>query len=197
MKKILVILMTLVVVVFWSPYCRAGDATDAAVASARTEIVKKTGGLLAGVATGFLFHEAGHQIVAKLENVDMGWSGLLNPRWMAYTDDREKFRRITFGGFGAQVLSTEVILGVDAIPKDNAFILGWLGFNILNTMLYVGGGNGDFKMLRENGVDTTYLGIGLAAYALLSAYRLYKNPAFVPYVQVAKDEFVLGVTWKW
>ena len=197
MKKLLLVLS--VAVAFASTFSASCLALADEVSSVRISVAKKTGGFIAGVASGLVFHELGHEAMARFEGVDMRWSGTTNWRTSA---SPAAMRNIAIGGFGAQVLSTEIMLGVDAIPKDNAFILGWLAFNVLNVANYmikdeVCGGYGDFETLRNNGMNTDFLKVGLLAHAALSAYRLYKNPKFIPYVGMARDELVLGLTWRW
>ena len=196
MKKLLLVLS--VAVAFASTFSASCLALADEVSSVRISVAKKTGGFIAGVASGLVFHELGHEAMARFEGVDMRWSGT---NWRTSASPAA-MRNIAIGGFGAQVLSTEIMLGVDAIPKDNAFILGWLTFNVLNVANYmikdeVCGGYGDFETLRNNGMNTDFLKVGLLAHAALSAYRLYKNPKFIPYVGMARDELVLGLTWRW
>lgn len=166
------------------------------ITAARIDVAKKAGGFIAGWASGYLFHEAGHAVVASFENVSMEWS---LTRWTAYTNDSQKLRNIAFAGFGAEILSSEIILGVPAIAKDNAYVLGWLAFDILNPVIYVlrdglQNGYGDMETLRNHGVNTDLLKIGMLAHAAIIVYRLYRNPSFVPYVGVTKSEIVLGFT---
>jgi len=173
-------------------------ADEAAIA--RWTLAKKSTGFVGGFLSGFAFHELGHEVVARVEGVGMSWQGADN-RWLADTHDKGKLRNITLGGFGAQIISTEIILGVDKIPKDSAFVLGWLGFNILNSLLYVADnelrdGVGDLETLRATGVDTGFVEIGLVAHSILTAYRIYKNPKFIPYVRATRGELALGIGWK-
>ena len=167
------------------------------VSEARWDLAKKGTGFAAGLASGFLFHEAGHEVVARAENVNMSWSG---DRWTVRTSGGS-LRNIAWAGFGAQVISTEVILGFDKIPKDNAYVLGWLAFNILNSFTYplrneLQNGYGDLETLRRTGVDTGYVEIGMVVYGLLTAYRIYHNPKFIPYIRATKEEVALGIGWR-
>lgn len=164
---------------------------------ARWNLAKKGTGFVGGLVSGFLFHEANHEIMARIEGADMSWSG---GRWTARTSGGS-LRNIAWAGFGAQVVSTEVILGFDKIPKDNAYVLGWLTYNVFNFFLYpvrneLQGGYGDLETLRKTGVDTGYVEVGMIAYGLLTAYRIYHNPKFIPYVRATKGEIVMGIGWK-
>lgn len=201
MKKffLAVTVMAILALVFPATHCWAEDD----VTAARISVAKKTAGFVAGLASGFLLHEAGHEIVGLVEGVHMSWSGGFDPRWTAYTNDHEKLRRVAIAGFGAEIVSAEIILGVDAIPKDNAFVLGVLTYAILNPVIYLlrdnlqHGGYGDYETLRNNGANVDLIKVGMLAHAALSAYRLYKNPKFIPYVQVTKNEIAMGLTWRW
>ncbi|MEK7471330.1 MAG: hypothetical protein AAB623_01630 [Patescibacteria group bacterium] len=193
MKKLFLTVVVVAILAF-SISCRADE-----VSLVRINVVKKTAGFVAGFASGLGFHELGHEAMAKLEGAEMHWS---DTNWSTNASPAT-LRNIAIAGFGAQILSTEVMLGTNIIPKDNSFVLGWLTFNILNTVQYVvtdnlrNGGYGDFETLRNNGGNTDLVKIGLLVHAVLSAYRLYKNPKFIPYVSATKDEFVLGLAWKW
>jgi len=166
---------------------------------ARWNLAKKGAGFVAGFASGFLFHEAGHEIMARVEGADTDWSAGI--RWTVRDVSNRSLRNIAWAGFGAQVVSTEVLLGFDKIPKDNAYILGWLTFNVFESLLYplrneLQGGYGDLETLRKTGIDTGYVEIGMIAYGLVTAYRIYKNPKFIPYVRATREEVVLGIGWK-
>ncbi len=169
-------------------------------ANSRLNIAKKTAGFVAGLASGIFFHETGHEIVARLENTDMGWSGVFNSQWRAPSAHNTELRHIALAGFGAQIVSTEIILGMNQIPKDNAYVLGWLAFNVFNSLCYpllneLRGGYGDIETLRKAGIDTAYVEIGLIAHGLLTAYRIYRNPQFIPYIKATKEELILGISW--
>lgn len=189
-----------VALLFVSASCWAEDE----ITAARVNTAKRAGWFVAGYLSGFGSHELHHAVIAKTEGVGMEWSGGVQfpGRWTAHSDDKEKIRRVAIAGFVGQVLSTEVILGIDAIPKNNAFILGWLAYNISNAVYYTAvdnlrGGYGDFESLRNNGMNTDLVKVGLLAEAAISAYRIYRNPKFIPYVQAAMDELVVGLSWRW
>lgn len=156
------------------------------------------------MASGYLLHEGGHAFVALIRNVPVNWNvdwgGLHGTIQTSSSCDK---RAIGFAGFGTHIVSTELILGIDSIPKDNAYILGWLTFNTLNSIAYSlrnelqKGGYGDLKLLKDNGVDVRYVETVLIGHALLTAYRVYYNPKFLPYIHVTRNEVLLGITWAW
>jgi len=198
MKRTIVLVVIAVLVSV--SLCWADEITKEQITEARIDVAKKVVGFGAGFVAGGAFHELSHAVVAKIEDVHMEWGGF-TPRWTAYTNDSGKLRNIAFAGFGGEILSSEIILGVPAIPKDNAFVLGWLAWDILDPILYTlqdslqKGGYGDIETLRNNGVNTDLMKVGLIAHALVTAYRLYKDPKFVPYVTVTKKEVVLGFSF--
>jgi hypothetical protein len=199
MRKVGTVLLAFAVA--FSAYPCWGDGDE--VTAARIDVIKKVVGFAAGWQCGLLFHEAGHAVAARLENVGMDWSDMSDPRWTAQTDNKSKLRVIAAAGYGAEVFSSEVILGANVIPKDNAFILGWLAFDILNPLIYTlrdsleKGGYGDMETLRNSGVNTDIVKVALLAHAALSAYRLYENPKFIPYVSATQSKIVLGLSWRW
>ena len=169
------------------------------ITTARINVAKKAAGFIGGVFAGYVFHELGHGGAALIEGVTPRMSGGV----IKWNSSPAASRIIGLGGFGAQFLSDEIILGVDAIPKNNSFVLGWLAYNTLNTVSYIvadsviDGGHRDFKVLRDNGMNTDIVKIVLLAHMALSVYRLYNNPQFMPYVGVTKNEVVVGLTWRW
>ncbi|MBU3901510.1 hypothetical protein KJ590_00315 [Patescibacteria group bacterium] len=195
MKKIGLVLLVAVMVFLAG---NSGVALADETSEARWNLAKKGAGFVAGFASGVLFHEAGHEIVARLENVNINWSGT---RWTVNAANNTKLRHIALAGFGAQIISTEILLGLDQIPKDNSYVLGWLAFNVIESFYYPlrnqlrDDGYGDIKTLRKAGIDTAYVEIGLIAHGLLTAYRIYHNPKFIPYVKATKEELILGIGW--
>jgi len=187
MKKI-----SSLVLLFLTSFCFASD--EVTPASARIDLAEKSTGFVGGMLAGLAFHELGHEAMAGIEGANMHWNGL---NWRTKAS-HQALRNIAISGFGAQVLSTEVLLDVKSIPKNNSFVIGWLTCNILNTLQYVaqdrlcGGGVGDFRCLRKNGMNVGYIEAGLVAHSLFSAYRLNKNSSFVSYVSLTRNEFILG-----
>jgi len=124
-------------------------------------------------------------------------------RWRARTEGR-KLRNVALGGFTSEILSSEIILGYDGIPKDNPFVLGYMFFNIVNPIGYTLGisgsptGNGDLKTAEKNGLNGDYVKTILVSHALLSAYRLYyKKHGFLPFIKTTDEEIVAGLSWRW
>jgi hypothetical protein len=93
----------------------------------------------AGITSGFLIHEAGHAIVARITNTDMDWRwGDINQPF-EFTDHASsdaKGAAINSAGFIFQATGGEIILRVDAINKNDAFVRGMMTWNVLNPVLY-------------------------------------------------------------
>jgi len=163
-------------------------------------IAKKAVGFVGGLVAGGFSHEAGHQIMAWVEGADMSWR--YDGSWTTNAEGG-KLNRIVLSGWGAEVLITEALLTTDKIPKDSPFFLGTLTYYILHPFAYVllqelkEDGYGDFKTLKKEGMDIRWLEIGLVAHSILSTYRVYKNPKFIPFVKATADEFVVGIGWRW
>lgn len=178
---------------------------------ARWSLLKKTGGFIGGWASAFVVHELGHQAMASLNGTHITWSAgggyPQNIKWTAYNYSESSLRQITLAGFGAQIISAEALLFFDEVPKDNAFVLGWLGYHVINTLAYVlvdrlsQDGIGDFKTLRaQAGMsrgEVNLLELGLVAHAALTTYRVFKNPKVKPYVKTTGREIVVGIGWLW
>lgn len=153
---------------------------------------------LCGGVAGALFHEGGHILAARLQGVELDYVD--SRGWLMFNSSPSQSRIISLGGFGAQILSQEVILGADII---NPFTVGWVTFNNVNTIAYiitdsvVKGGHGDFKFMRESGINTDVVKVVLLAYTAFSAYRVSKNPKIMPYFEIAKDELFFGLGWEW
>ena len=179
------------------------------VSEARWSLLKKTGGFLGGLVTGFVFHELGHETMARFDGANITWSaGSDYIKGTTHNYSEASLRRIELAGFGAQIISTETLLFFEGIPKDNAFVLGWLGYNVISTFTYIlsdqllsPDGVGDFKSLRtQAGVsrgDVNLLQLGLVAHAALTTYRVFKNPKIKPYISATGREIVIGVGWSW
>lgn len=172
---------------------------------ARFSLTKNAGGFALGWLAGFGFHEGCHQLAAQATDTHMNWVWMGGePLWLINGNtSKTKTRIIASAGLSCQVISSEIILGIDKIPKDNSFVLGWLGFNIFNAISYSisneihSNGVGDLGILKNTGVKTEYVEAALIAHALLTAYRTWKNPDFPVFINVTKKDIVAGFRWEW
>lgn len=177
------------------------------VSSCRTQTgslsVKKSLEFGAGFASGILFHEVGHYTVAKLEGMD---NVKLHPTKVTYEYDeynKSKKRNIAFGGFAADIISSEILLASDKhFPKNNSFVLGWLAWTIFEPISYTlrhefsSGGYGDLRDLENTGVNSRVVEVALIAHGILTYYRLSKNPDFPLFVRTSSDKVYVGMKWR-
>jgi len=168
---------------------------------AHWNLTKKTLGFTIGAFTGLIWHEFGHQTMAWMTGNNMNWD-LPNGKWTCI-HNKDGLRTVALGGFGAQIISTEIILSIPQIPKGNSFILGWLAWNITHPIFYTirneidPGGYGDLKIIQKTGLQSEYVETALIIHAFISAVRLYKNPDFPLFVKTTHKEIVTGFSWRW
>lgn len=172
----------------------AGEALEPS--EARWNILKKVGGGALGIFLGAVGHyHVGHRGAALLFNADIEWKGFT--KW----ETREgggKLRAVGFGGFAEQVIGSELVLGIDAIPKDNSITLGYLAWNILEplgyTIYHFGFDNsyGDLASIDKSGLNPEWVAAYICTQALLTGWRLYKRKDIPVYFRATWKEFVIG-----
>lgn len=156
-------------------------------------------GIMAGLGLGFSLHEGAHRLQAEIEKVDV--SGKNGVFIKTGGNDREK-RNIALAGFIPGVIGSEIILGLDDIPKDNSIVIGYMLWNILHPLLYIGrheliydDGYGDFNVIENSGLDSRYVEAGLLAHSLLSTFRLYSKKEVPIVIAATYDEIVVALFW--
>jgi len=174
------------------------------VSQVRWNLVKKSFGFLFGWYASLLGHELGHQFVAIREKVDMTWSNGAN-NWDAHTDDKSKKRNIALGGFASEIISSEVILNWDKIPKDNSFVVGYMFRNIINPIRYTIKNEtsgysdeyyNDLRTIDRCGLKDEYVEAIIVACALVNFYRLQGRPSFQTFLNATEGELKVGVKWE-
>ncbi len=153
----------------------------------------------AGVVSAFLIHEGSHALVAKLTNTDMDWeTGTINQP-IAFTEHANtdsKGWAINSAGLIAQAAGGEIILRVDRIDKNDAFVRGMMTWDILNPILYsldywvfhstnkINGNNyqGDLAGIERYSNKATADGFALSmsAIAVFQGYRFLKTQSWAP-----------------
>ena len=158
-------------------------------------VVKFSGGIIAG----FMIHEAGHALAGVLTGTDMNWEcGDINQpiKFTEEADSDAKGFFINSAGFITQAASGEIILRYDKIDKNDAFVRGWMTWNILNPIFYAV----DYLFIEKtNQINgNTYMGdlagiehytnetvanlfaAGIVAVAVSQGYRFLKTQSWAP-----------------
>ena len=153
----------------------------------------------AGVVSAFLIHEGSHALVAGLTNTTMHWeSGTLNQP-IAFSENANSDAKgfaINSAGLISQVAGSEIILQVDKIDKNDAFVRGMMTCNILNPILYsldywifhstnkINGNSyqGDLAGIEHYSNKATADGFALSmsAIAVFQGYRFLKTQSWAP-----------------
>ena len=165
--------------------------------------IKKSLEFGAGFASGVLFHEVGHYTVAELEGMDNVRLSLTKVTYEYDKYNKSKKRNIAFGGFAADIISSEILLANDKhFPKNNSFILGWLTWTIFEPISYTlrhefsSDGYGDLRDLEDTGVNSRVVEAALIAHGIFTYYRLTKNPDFPLFVRASSDKVYVGAKWR-
>lgn len=205
MRKKLALYVMLVVVMFFVSIPPVVYASELTPSAARWNLAKKVGlgglGFIAGAAGHY---QLGHRLALAYTGSESEWHSFNS---FTYYDDNDNDRAIVAGGgFMEQIISSEIILGFDEIPKDNAFVLGYMAWNILNPIVYTiarefhignyGDGYGDLEVLDRSGWKAEYVEVAICAYALSSAWRLYSNKDFPLFVKATREEIKIGLRWE-
>jgi len=153
----------------------------------------------AGIVSAFLIHEGAHALVAGLTNTDMHWeTGTLNQP-IAFTENANtgsKGFAINSAGLISQAAGTEIILQVDKIDKNDAFVRGMMTWNILNPILYsldywifhstnkMNGNSyqGDLAGIERytNKATADGFALSMSAIAVFQGYRFLKTQSWAP-----------------
>jgi hypothetical protein len=93
----------------------------------------------AGIATSALVHEGSHALVAGLTGTHLTWEAGTYNQPIGFTDhanSNAKGVAIYSAGLISQAIGGEIILDVDKIDKNDAFVRGMMTWDILNPILY-------------------------------------------------------------
>lgn len=148
--------------------------------------------ILLGFVSAIAWHEFSHFVVAKIAGTEFEWpvggfDGPLLPRWKIPPSASARARAwIAGSGFLTHALTTETLMWIPQVPKDNLFIVSFLMTMILNNMFYpltdaifnasTGRGYGDLQIMRDAGVSrsgVTAIQIVLIVHGAWSLTRLF------------------------
>lgn len=139
-----------------------------------------------GYALGQAMHEGGHYLVARNEGIPFGLSCGPDFRPLVAYElygnvNREQLGRIAMGGFGTEIVASELILLSDLRTYDgktNYFLVGWVAQTIVCPLWYVWkdsstpGGWGDFQQIGDYTHDRRTAKALVAAHAVSNLVRL-------------------------
>ncbi|MDY6905944.1 MAG: hypothetical protein SWH61_14805 [Thermodesulfobacteriota bacterium] len=153
----------------------------------------------AGMVSAFMVHEAAHELVANATGNSLSWDpGTLNQpiQFREDADSSTDAMYINAAGLTAQLVGTEIILDVDKINKDDAFVRGMVAWNILNPISYAldywfinrtnkkktNGYEGDLQGIEyHKGEDTANVfAASIVAVSLVHGYRFIKTQDWAP-----------------
>lgn len=153
----------------------------------------------AGIASGFLIHEASHALVGAATNTHLSWELGNHNQPLAFTENAEsdaKGLALYSAGFISQAAGAEVILQVDRIDKNDSYVRGMMAWDIINPISYAldywlihrsnkTDGNwyqGDLQGIEHYSSKTTanIFAITMSGIAAYQGYRFLKTQTWAP-----------------
>ena len=153
----------------------------------------------AGVATSMLIHEGSHAIVAGVTGTHMTWKvGTYNQPigFTEHADSDAKGVAVYSAGLLSQVITSEIILDIKKIDKNDDYVRGIMAWNIINPILYSldywvfhssnkkedNSYQGDITGIEHYSNHATANGyaIGITAIALFQGYRFLRTQSWAP-----------------
>lgn len=92
-----------------------------------------------GAVSAFMIHEGAHFMAAEITNTNLGWEVGNYNQPLAFTENAKSDSdglAVYAAGLTVQVVGSEIILNVDKINKNDAFVRGMMAWNIINPILY-------------------------------------------------------------
>jgi hypothetical protein len=93
----------------------------------------------AGIISAFMIHEGAHFLAGEITGTDMEWELGNYNQPLAFTEEAKNDTDgliVNSAGLVSQVIGSEIILQVDGINKNDAFVRGMMTWNILNPIFY-------------------------------------------------------------
>ncbi len=160
---------------------------------------KNTAKFLTGVIASAVVHEGAHALVAEVTDTPISWGSGHYNQPISFTENAEsnsKGTALYSAGLLSHALTSEIILDVDRIDKNDAFVRGMMAWNIINPILYAL----DYWVIHSsNKIDGNYhqgdlsgiehysgkssanaFAIGISAVTLFQAYRFIKTQDWCP-----------------
>jgi hypothetical protein len=177
-------------IVFHGNYARCEESSVNPIS-----VLKYTGGII----SAFLIHEGAHALVAGATGTDMTWEFGNYNQPIAFTENSDSDAQglaVNAAGLTAQAIGSEIILQVDAIDKNDAYVRGMMTWNIINPLLYavdywfIGITNdsddnsyqGDLAGIEyySNETVANVAAVSFASIALFQGYRFLKTQTWAP-----------------
>jgi len=93
----------------------------------------------AGMASAAVIHEGAHAVAAEVTDTSISWEAGNYNQPIAFTTGEMSTSQgfaVYSAGLLAQAATAEIILDVDRIDKNDAFVRGMMAWNIVNPILY-------------------------------------------------------------
>jgi hypothetical protein len=93
----------------------------------------------AGMASAAVIHEGAHAVAAEVTDTSISWEAGNYNQPIAFTTGEMSTSQgfaVYSAGLIAQAATAEIILDVDRIDKNDAFVRGMMAWNIVNPILY-------------------------------------------------------------
>jgi hypothetical protein len=152
-----------------------------------------------GVAAAYALHEGAHWTVAEITGTHLHWEAGSYNQPIAFTENGTGDTDgvlLYSAGLVAQLASSEVILDVDRINKNDAFVRGMMAWNIINPIVYAldywffhlsndasdNSYQGDIKGIEHySSKETANVFAGsMVAIAAFQGYRFLKTQSWAP-----------------
>jgi hypothetical protein len=179
----------------WSLLCHPGQSLADESETTLVSVFKFAG----GVISAFMIHEGAHFAAGQITGTSLDWkAGTFNqPIEFSENAKNDSDGVIVYSaGLVAQVASSEVILDVDRIDKNDAFVRGMMAWNIFNPIMYAldywfihktNDKNGDSYQGDLQGIEhysserTANIFAGaMVAIATVQGYRFLKTQSWAP-----------------
>jgi hypothetical protein len=179
----------------WNLLCHPRHSFADETETALVSVFKFAG----GVISAFMIHEGAHFAAGHITGTDLDWKvGTFNQpiEFSEKAKDDSDGVAVYSAGLVAQVVSSEIILNVDTINKNDAFIRGMMAWNIINPIMYAldywfihntNNKNGDSYQGDLNGIEhysserTANIFAGsMVALATFQGYRFLKTQSWAP-----------------
>jgi hypothetical protein len=178
------------------------------VAAEETVTARSAAKFAAGVLSSAFIHEGAHALVAAATDTDLTWKIGNYNQPLAFEEkstSSSKAVALYSAGLIAQLICSEIILDVDSIDKNDAYVRGMMTWNILNPILYAldywvfrvsnqQNGNtfqGDLAGIEHYSSESTAqaFAVGITAIAAFQGYRYLKTQDWAPdWLKAVPDE---------